>query len=121
MEGYSVGISINFEEAKTRLDESWMQMFASWTKDLMRLVYGDDVPIIAQINEDDDNKAEIKIVGQYQDVKAYAAAITAEAEYLKAISDRRSHDHPEVAKKKAMLDQAISKFENLTGIEWPIK
>ena len=75
-------VHIDFQEAKQTLNESWMQMFASWTKDIMRHVYGKDVPVIATINEDEEDEIELKIVGQYQDVKSYATAIKAEVDYI---------------------------------------
>ena len=114
-------VHIDFQEAKQTLNESWMQMFASWTKDIMRHVYGKDVPVIATINEDDQEEIELKIVGQYQDVKAYAKAIKAEVDYIDALEKRRDKAHPEVVRKKETLDAKTSHFQNLTGIDWPIK
>ena len=114
-------VHIDFQEAKQTLNESWMQMFASWTKDIMKHVYGKDVDIIAKINEEDKDDLDIKIVGQYQDVKSYATAIGAEANYINALSRRHSKKHPEVVRAKEHLDSAVKRFENLTGITWPFK
>ena len=66
---------IDLSERKL-LKETWMEMLGSWSKSLLKMMYGDDVNIVANLNEEDDNPKFI-IRGKHKDVKSYAKAIVA--------------------------------------------
>lgn len=110
---------IDLERAKVTLNETWNEMVGWWTKFLLRQMYGKDVKMVANLNEEE-NVKRFTIKGRYQDVKAYAKAVVAEKEFLDAYSEYGS-DHPYTAKKRAELRAEVSNFENVTGIKWPFK
>ena len=41
---------IDFSERKL-LKETWMEMLGSWSKTLLKMMYGDDVQIVANLND----------------------------------------------------------------------
>tara|TARA_B100000287_G_C20029013_1_gene541719 strand:+ start:114 stop:482 length:369 start_codon:yes stop_codon:yes gene_type:complete len=112
---------------KRLLTESWMRAFADWNKTFLKYMYGNDVTMTADLKghkmlEEDEEGPKLKFVirGEVEDVKAYSRAIMAEKEYL----DNYIHygeEHPRSQKSKEMLDQAVAKFEEVTGITWPFK
>jgi hypothetical protein len=59
------------------LTESWMKMFGAWNKTLLKYVYGKDVNMVANLNEED-QPFKFVIRGDVEDVKSYANAIMAE-------------------------------------------
>ncbi len=73
---------IDSERAKRTLNETEAEAIGWWTKQLLKYMYGDDVKMIANLNEQ--NKANFIIKGQYKDVKAYAKAVAAQKEFLDA-------------------------------------
>ena len=58
-------------------------MLCSWTKTLLKYMYGKDVNVVANLNEED-AKTQFVVRGKYKDVKAYAKAVAAEKEFLDA-------------------------------------
>ena len=75
---------IDFSDKKL-LKETWMETIGSWTKSILRFMYGDDVQVVANVNEEDENPRtgpKFIIRGKYKDVKAYADAIVREKDYL---------------------------------------
>ena len=115
---------------KQLLQESWLKMLGSWSKSMLRYMYGDDVDIVANVNhptlssivkeEDVEPAKKFVIRGKYGEVKAYAMALVKEKEYLDAYVDY-GEDHPQTIKAKAFLDDAVKKFETATGLIWPFK
>jgi len=89
------------------LDESWLRMFGSWAKTLMKATFGGlDFPV--------------KVVGTKKEVESFAKALGREKNYLSAMSkygldDRRTYQ------RKGLLDSAVRGFENTTGIKWPFR
>jgi hypothetical protein len=110
---------IDLERAKVTLNETSSEMAAFWTKFLLKQMYGNDVKLVANLNEQDGSKRFV-IKGKYKDVKAYAKAVSAEKEFLDAYIEF-GDDHPQTAKKRAELRAEVSNFENITGIKWPFK
>lgn len=111
---------IDLERAKTTLNETWSEMLGSWTKTLLKYMYGDDVNIVANLNEEEQSTTKFKITGKYQDVKAYAKAVAAEKEFLDAYREF-GNNHPQTAKKRAELRADVSNFESVTTLKWPFK
>ena len=114
---------------KGTLNESVLRMIGSWTKTILRHMYGKDTKMVGNvtlgdagklINEDEEEAEEPNFIirGRYRDVKAYASAIVKEKEYLDAYSEY-GKDHPQTAKARANLRPAVAEFESATGIKWP--
>jgi hypothetical protein len=112
-------LEIDLERAKVTLNETFTEMLGSWTKTLLKFMYGDDVKMIANLNEGD-NGPDFIIRGKYKDVKAYALAVSAEKEFLDAYRDFGT-DHPQTQKKRHELRNHVHHFEQTTGLIWPFK
>ena len=110
---------IDLERAKVTLNETWNEMLGSWTKTLLKYMYGKDVNIVANLNEED-AKTQFVVRGKYKDVKAYAKAVAAEKEFLDAYREF-GDNHPQTAKKRQELRADVSDFEMVTGLTWPFK
>jgi hypothetical protein len=113
---YGENAMIDLTRNPKLLTESWMKMFGAWNKTLLKYIYGKDVDMIANLNED--QSLNFVIRGEVQDVRAYANAIIAEKEYLETYA-AKGKDHPMTNQKRLILDQAIQRFESMTGIKWP--
>jgi hypothetical protein len=111
---------IDLERAKVTLNETWNEMVGSWTKTLLKYMYGKDVNMVANLNEEDVATTKFVIRGKYKDVKAYAKAVAAEKEFLDAYKEF-GDNHPHTAKKREELRADVSNFETVTGITWPFK
>ena len=102
------------------LKETYMETLGSWTKTLLQIMYGDDVQVVANVNEDEQPQAQFIIRGKHKDVKSYAQAVVAEKEYLDAYS-RYGKQHMQTVKTREALDIAVQNFEDTTGLLWPFK
>ena len=119
---------IDLTKKEKLLTESWMRAMADWNKTLLKYLYGKDVTMTADLTahkklfEEDEDGQSLKFVirGEVEDVKAYSKAIMAEKDYLDHFV-RYGEDHPRAQKSKEILDQAVAKFEETTGITWPFK
>lgn len=121
---------IDFTNKKELMNESWLRQFGAWNKLLLKSMYGKDVnmmapltsisDIVKMIREEDDSQEGINFVvrGEQRDVKAYADALYAEKNYLDRYLEH-GDDHPQTAKAREVLRQAVTKFETQTGITWP--
>ena len=98
------------------LTESWLKAFGEWNKTVLKYIYGKDVDMIANLNEQD--MPQISIKGKLKDVQAYADAIIAEKNYLESYV-AHGKDAPMTVQTRELLDQAVDAFENTTGITWP--
>jgi hypothetical protein len=116
---------------KQLLQESWIEMLGSWSKSLLKYMYGDTkvvatldgkIPSLDEGEHDSDDKGGRKFVirGKYKDVKVYAQALVAEKNYLDAYS-QHGKDHPQTIKQRQFLNTAIRKFESTTGLIWPFQ
>ena len=113
------------------LNESVLKMIGTWTKTILRHMYGKDTKMVGNVSisdlakiikEDDEEGQEPNFIirGKYRDVKAYASAIVREKEYLDAYSEY-GKDHPQTVKARENLKPAVAEFESATGIRWPFK
>jgi len=112
---------------KQLLQESWLETLGSWSKSLLKLMYGDtkmvatlkgDVPITEEDAEGGRRKFVIR--GKRKDVGAYAKALVAEKNYIDTFAEYGS-EHPATVKNRALLDNAIQEFESQTGLLWPFR
>ena len=122
---------IDFTDKEKILNESWLAQFGAWNKLLLKQMYGNDVNMMAPLTsgaavfnfikaEDVDNKLKFIVRGEKRDVKTYANALFAEKNYLDRYL-QYGDDHPQTAKAREVLRQAVSAFETQTGIKWPFK
>ena len=104
---------------KNQLNESWLRMIGSWSKSLLRQMFGKDFALNMSLKEEaEDNQLKFVIRGETQDVKAYADALLHEKDYLEAYA-QFGKDHPMTNKHRGILQQAVQSFESKTGIKWP--
>jgi len=111
---------IKIDLTSKTLNESWLKMWGFWNKKLLKHIYGDDANVVANLNEENKESLEFSIKGEYEDVKAYAMALKAEADHLKAYIDN-GKDAPETKKAKTEADSASKVFVEKTGLPWPFK
>ncbi len=104
---------------KRLLKETWMETLGSWSKSLLKMMYGDGVQVVANVNEEAAGP-EFIIRGKHKDVKAYAQAIVAEKNYLDAYS-QYGKEHLQTVKAREELNTAVGNFESTTGLLWPFK
>ena len=110
---------VDLEKAKVTLNETFTEMLGAWTKTLLKIMYGKDVNVVANLNENDD-KPDFIIRGKFKDVKAYAMAVSAEKDFLDAYRDFGT-DHPQTEKQRHELRNKVDAFEQATGLIWPFK
>ena len=108
---------IDLQKKKTQLNETWDEAIGWWTKQLLKYMYGNDVKMVANLNEEEDNN-KITIVGEYEDVKSYATADVRQKEFLDAYT-QFGRKHPQTTAAKEMLNDATQEFEQVTGMRWP--
>tara|TARA_R100001509_G_C4840307_1_gene206404 strand:+ start:273 stop:623 length:351 start_codon:yes stop_codon:yes gene_type:complete len=112
-------IVIDLEKAKVTLNETFSELIGTWTKTLLKFMYGKDVNLVANLNEEEvSNRFVIK--GKYKDVKAYAKAVSAQKDFLDAYKEFGTN-HPQTQKKRHELRADVSSFETITGLSWPFK
>ena len=75
---------------------------------------------LANLNEENKESLEFSIKGEYEDVKAYAMALKAESDYLRAYIDN-GKEAKETQKAKEQADAASKVFVEKTGLPWPFK
>jgi hypothetical protein len=110
-------MKIDFTRDPKLLTEAWLSTFGEWNKTFLKYIYGKDVDMIANLNEDE-SSLEFKIIGRLKDVRAYSQAIMAEKNYLESYV-QHGKDAPMTVQTRDLLGTAVSEFENITGITWP--
>ena len=120
-------IVIDFtKDSKLLTEAGVLGMLGSWTKTLLRHMYGKDVSMVADLNSinmnliKEEDEPNFIIRGKHRDVKAYATALVREKDYLDAIIEF-DKEHPNTAKARANLIPAVREFESATGLKWPFK
>ena len=110
---------IDLSERKL-IKETFMELLGTWSKTLLKMMYGDGVSIVANVNEEEAAGPKFIIRGKHKDVKSYAQAIVREKNYLDAYS-QYGKDHMQTVKAREELNTAVQNFENNTGLLWPFK
>jgi len=112
----------DLNKEKGTLNESISRSIASWTKTLLKYMYGKDAHLVVNLNEEDEevNTTRFVIKGEFKDVKSYAKAVVAMKEFLDAYLEF-GDPHPQTAKKRTELRTHVANFENTTGLTWPFK
>ena len=112
-------LTIDLEKLKTQLNETTFEATAYISKKLLQMLYGDDVQIVAKINEDN-SQPDFIIRGKYKDVKAYSKAIVSMKNFLDAFNEF-GEGHPQTEKMKHVLRGDVDHFEQTTSLKWPFK
>ena len=121
-------IVIDFtKDSKLLTEAGVLGMLGSWSKSILRHMYGKDVAMVADLNTinlggliNEEEEPNFIIRGKYRDVKSYATALVREKEYLDSIVEF-GKEHPNTAKARANLIPAVREFESATGLQWPFK
>ena len=90
------------------VSESWLAMFGSSVKMLMRSMFGSS------------SSLPVNIKGNTQQVSDFARAMGGEKKYIKTAA-KYGLDDPRTYKDKFSLRKNIRKFEGSTGLKWPFK
>ena len=111
---------IKIDLTNKTLNESWLKMWGWYNKKLLQHIYGDDVNMVANLNEENKDSLEFSIKGEYEDVKAYAMALKAESDHLRAYVEH-GKDSKETKEAKEQANKASKVFVEKTGLPWPFK
>jgi len=99
---------IDLHAAKQRkLDESWLAMFGGAIKMVLRRMFGE-------------SKIPIHVKGKKSDIKVFAEVLNREKKYMRAYSDLGPNSYA-TTRSRYELDNAVKRFEEKTGITWPLK
>lgn len=101
-------IEIHLSSAKNQqLDESFLRMFGSAVKTILRAMFsGDSIPVTVK--------------GSNAEIKAFADVLGSEKRFIDAYN-KVGLNNPITYQSKFKLNKAVSEFERMTGIEWPLK
>ena len=103
-----VPIEIDLNAATNgELNESWLTMFGSGVKMILRRLFGH-------------SSAPVSIIGTRGQVDAFTSALAGEKLYLDSMS-KHGLDNPRTYQSNANLEQSIGNFEQETGLKWPFK
>jgi hypothetical protein len=94
---------------KNQLNEALSDAMSWWTGTLLKATYGS-------------NGLELpfRLAGSRSELSALISALGLERRYM-ADAQRYGLDNPVTYKTKTVLQQAVNRFENSTGIPWPFK
>jgi hypothetical protein len=92
---------------KEKLNESWLGMFGSWVKWILRGMFGGPVP-------------DVKISGTKSEVESFMNVLAKEKDYMRLAQDHGLSD-ARTYKNKFKLEKAANTFFRKTGIKWPFK
>lgn len=102
-----VPLVLDLNTNNKRLDESFLLMFGTLVKLMMKRMFGMPTP-------------EINIRGTEQQIAALKNALSYEKKYLETFY-ALGLDNPRTYRSKAELDKATASFERITGLKWPFK
>ncbi len=108
-DGELVPIVIDFTQIGPdgQVNESFLAMFGSTIKMIMKRMFGgDSIPI--------------QVKGNRRQVKAFGRTLAGEKNYYKNYMKYGLND-PKTYRSKYSLNKQVRKFERATGIKWPFK
>jgi len=100
-------IIIDLTVSKDQLNESFLRQMGTAIELLLKRMFGL-------------NNLGFKVRGTRSSVRDFAATVSQESSYMRALQQHGLAD-PSTFRSKADLDKAVSKFETSTGIKWPLK
>jgi len=90
-----------------QLDENMLKVFGAWIQYLLEKMYkGTKIPV--------------RVIGNRIQIDRLTSALIGEKKYMDSIK-RNGLDSPLTYKQRAKLNRSIQKFEQETGISWPLK
>ena len=103
-----ITINIDLEELKkNRLNESFLAMFGSWVETILGAMFGGST-------------VPVQVKGKKEDIQAFAKTLAGEKKYMESFISNGLNS-PLTYRSKWSLDSSIRKFENSTGLKWPVK
>ncbi len=101
-------VVIDFEKMKNKsIEESFLKMFGGAIETLLGRMFGS-------------NNIPVTLKGKRGDIEQFLNVLQNEKRYARDYQKYRG-DFQSLLKNKKDLDDAISKFENKTGIPYPLK
>lgn len=89
-----------------KLDENMLKVFGAWIQYLLEKMFkGTKVPV--------------RVVGNRIQVERFTSTLIGEKKYMDAIK-RHGLDSPMTFNHRARLNRSIERFEQETGISWPL-
>ena len=93
---------------KEHLSESWLAAFGWWTKLLLKKMFGEEI------------LAPVILKGTPSEINSFYQALSREKKYMQAYMDFGLNDARTI-KNRILLDTAVKKFTNTTGLKWPFR
>jgi hypothetical protein len=100
---------IHIDFTNNQINESFLEMFGTAVKLILRRMFGQDVFL-----------PPITVSGDPYQVESFAKALAGERRYFDSYV-RHGLNDPRTYKSKYELESAVSKFERDTNIKWPFK
>jgi hypothetical protein len=100
---------IHIDLSNNQINESFLEMFGTAVKLILRRMFGQDVFL-----------PPITVSGDPYQVESFARALAGERRYFDSYV-RHGLNDPRTYKSKYELESAVSKFERDTNIKWPFK
>jgi|TARA_B100000282_G_scaffold293326_1_gene268453 hypothetical protein len=107
-------------------EASLQRVLGNVTKNILRSMYGVDFKFdvdltnLSALMKEEENIKKFSIRGEPAQVKSYIKATARMKFYLDAMMEF-GKKHPTAIKRKEELDQAVSEFQQETGVTWPFK
>ena len=98
---------IHIDFTNNKLNESFLEMFGSTIKLILKRMFGQDVFL-----------PPISVTGDPNQVESFARALAGERRYFDSYVKYGLND-PRTYRSKYELQSSVSKFERDTGIKWP--
>jgi hypothetical protein len=77
-------------------------------------------PVVPLMEEEDDEKEDVRITGTQEQINAFAKTLAAEKNYMKKYAEL-GLNHSDTRDSKYILDDSVENFEKITDIKWPLK
>jgi hypothetical protein len=100
---------IHIDLSNNQMNESFLEMFGTAVKLILRRMFGQDVFL-----------PPITVSGDPYQVESFARALAGERRYFDSYV-RHGLNDPRTYKSRYELESSVSKFERDTNIKWPFK
>ena len=104
-ESFKLTLDLNEVKRLSKLDESFMLMFRTWIKVILKFIFGDV-------------SFPVQVKGSPSEVAAFGKAITGEKKYIDSIK-KYGLNNRQTYSSRAQLASSIRNFERETGLKWP--
>jgi len=104
-ESFKLVLDLNEAKRVSKLDESFILMFRTWIKIILKFIFGD-------------TSFPVQVKGTPSEVAAFGKAITGEKKYIDSIK-KYGLNNRQTYTSRAELASSIRNFERETGLKWP--